>query len=394
MIYALCLLLAAAPVDLAEEDAATLFPADAQYARYLYLDSIDEKDRDQYMSVVSFVLNSLSTQKKIIQPKFVNKEKTLIRFDVRDYGFDVKAYNSFPKDPYTKQSDKLKLLLKSERGLMRVDWFIIKAMDGKHYYKMMGVSDLKDFRKRHRNDPADAKKLRVEQGAVVVLSNVARNTRYIKRTATETGAIWESRDSISIDYLMDLLSEKYDSIQLLATNPNGLLSYFAADGKGKPLDYLPVEVAVDHTKAFEPDLTVRIARNCVACHHSGIVPIDDRVRKLIKENINLLGPDKDAKDRLADLFMAELPVKQDQDAYVAALKKTTGMEPKDFTKSFIEVFQRYYADVTLEQAAKEMGQSLDDFKQYCLESGQAHIVYLALRGKIHRVHFESAIEAK
>jgi hypothetical protein len=390
-----CLLLAVvSPVEQAEEDAISLFPADASYVKYLYLDNVEEKEREHYMAVVSFTLNSVSNKKKIVKPVFVNKDKTLIRFDIRDYGIDVKAYNEFPTDPYTKKIDKLKVLSKSENPIMRADWFIIKAMQAPLYYKLMGVSDLKDFRKRHGHDPDNAKKLKVEQAAIVVLSNLARNTRYIKRTVTVTGAIWESRDSSTIDYLTDLLTDKYDSVQVLAFNSNGLLSYFAADNKGKSMDHLAVDIAVDHSRAFEPDLTVRVARNCVACHSVGVLPIDDSVRSLIKKDIKLLGPDKDAMDRLSDLFGAELPIKKDQTLYAEALMKATDMKPMEFTHKFIAVHKTYYADLTLEHAAKEMGMTPDELKKDCLQSGHAHLVRLALDGKIPRVHFEQAIKGK
>ncbi len=189
MLWLVCLLLAAAPVEQAEEDAISLFPADAQYARYLYLDNVKEQEREHYLAVVSFTLNSVSTKKKITKPVFINKDKTVIRFDIRDYGIEAKNYNEFPHDPYAKKSDKLKVITKSDNPLMRADWFIVKSMSSPMYYKLLGVSDLKGFRKRHENDPENAKKLRVEQAAVVMTSNIARNVRYIKRTETITGGI-------------------------------------------------------------------------------------------------------------------------------------------------------------------------------------------------------------
>jgi len=392
-----CLLLvAASPVDQAVDDAAALFPADAPYIRYLYLDNIeDEKEREHHLAVISFTLNSVSAKKKIVLPTFANKEKTLIKFDIRDYGFDEKAYRSLGVDPYTKKTDKLKLLTKSENPIMRSDWFIIKAMTAPTYYKLLGVSNLKDFNKRHGHDPDTAKKLKIDQAAVVILSSVVRSTRYLKRTPTPTGAIWESRDRVKDDnhnFLGDLLSEKYDSVQLFATNANGLLSYFAADGKGQALDFLDADISVDRTKSFSPDLVVRVGRNCVACHVTGVLPFQDTVREMIKKDIKLLAPDKDASNRLADLFGAELPIQKDQDDYEVALKKTTGMDPKTFTHKFVSVWTIYYTDVTLEQAAKEMGMKADELKKYCLDSGQAALVHLAVFGKLPRVHFEEAIK--
>jgi len=392
-----CLLVAAGPVEIAEEDVATIFPADVTHVRYLYLDNVEEKERDHHLAVVSFVLNSVSTKRKVTKPVFVDKEKTVIRFDLRDYGIDAKAYDSLPFDPYLKKkkTDKLKVLMKAENPIMRTDWFIVKSMVSPTYYKLMGVSDLNGFKKRHGYDTEQAKKLKVEQAAIVISSGLARNTRYIKRVQTVTGAVWESRDSASIDYLTDLLSEKYDSAQLLAFNPNGLISYFAADNKGKALDYLSPDVAVDHTKSFEPDLLVRVARNCVACHVHGVVPVDDTVRSLLKnKDITIMTPGKNSSDRLADLFGAELPVEKDQKVYAEALEKATDMDPKTFTHKFVAVYTIYYTNLTMETAAKELGMKPEDFRQFCLQSGNPHLVRLVYDDKITRVHFELAIEAK
>jgi hypothetical protein len=391
-----CLLLAAAgPVEIAEKDIATIFPADVTHIRYLYLDNVEEKERDHHLAVVSFVLNTLSTKKKITKPIFVDKEKTVIRFDLRDYGIDAKAYSNLPVDPYVKKTDKLKALMKVENPIMRTDWFVVKSMISPTYYKLMGVSDLNGFKRRHAYDSEQVKKLKAEQAAIVISSGLARNTRYIKRVQTTIGSVWESRDSASVDYLTDLLSEKYDSVQLLAFNPNGLISYFAADNKGKSLDYLAPDVAVDYTKSFEPDLLVRVSRNCVACHVHGVIPVDDTVRNILKhKDITIMTPGKNTANRLADLFGSELPVKKDQHIYEEALLKATGMDPKTFTHKFIAVYTIYYANLTLETAAKEVGMKPEDFKQFCLQSGNPHLVRLVFDDKITRVHFESAIEAK
>lgn len=392
----ICVLLALTATERAEEDIASIFPDDAPHVRYLYLDNVEDNEKDNHLAVISFILNSVSNKKKITLPKFVDKGKNLIRFDIRDYGIEAKNYSSIGRDPYTKKSDKLQVITKCDNPLLRADWFIAKAMVAPAYYKLLGVSDLKSFRKKFDHDPDNSKKQRVEQAAVVFRSSLARNTRYIKRSSIVTGAIWEARESASINYLTDLLSDKYDSIELLASNPNGLISYFAAGQDGKPYDHLNVDIAVDHSKAFDPDLVVRVARNCVACHSQGVIPVEDGVRKLFEKSkdIELLAPSKDAMDRLSDLFGSELPVARDQQIYTEALAKATGMTPATFTKKFVAVQNIYYADVTLEQAARELGKPVDDFKKECVQSGQFALVTLAVRGKLPRVHFEEVLKDK
>ena len=380
----------ATPTTVAENDIVKIAPEDAIYIRYLSSDKVD--DKEGYLALVSFTLNSVSKSKQIVKPLFVDKEQSVIRFDLRDYDIDPKIYEVLPVDPYGKKSEKLNEVTKSKNALIRVDWFIIKSLETPIYYKLLGVSNLKGFRSRYGDNGA-AKKVRAEQAAVVILSNLSRYTRYIKRIPTVTGSVWEARDSSTIDYLSDLLSDKYDSIQLVAFNANGLLSYFAADNKGRAMEHLPVEIAIDRSRVFEPDLVVRMARSCIACHTVGILPVDDSVRK-IKNDFQINGTNKDATDRLNDLFGSDLPVEKDQDIYKAALLKATGMDMKTFTRKFVEVWTNYYKDVTLEQAAKELDVDVEVFKKECLNSKQVYLLDLAVRGKISRVRFEKLLETK
>jgi len=392
MSLVLGLMLALAPADDAAQDLQKFLVDDAQNIRYLRMDNIDEKERKHYLAVVSFVLNSISNKKKITRPVLVNE--TLIRFDIRDYGIDAKAYEDIGTDPYTKQNKVLKKLTNSENPLIRIDWFIMKSTVAPTYYKLLGVTDLKSFQSRHDYDTKTAKKLKLEQAAIVVLGGLNRNTRYLKRTSLISGYIWEARDSASIDYLGDLLTNQYDSVQLLASNSNGLISYFAADKKGKAMDMLDADVAMDHSKSFEPDLVVRVVRNCFACHSVGVVPIEDAVRGMLNKDIKLISPNKDFTDRISELFGSKLPIKEDQELYVKAVLKATGMESKALTHKFVHIWKSYYADLTLEQAAREVGKTKDEFKKWCEETKDAHLVHLVVVGKIHRVHFEKALGGK
>lgn len=390
----LCLLVAATPIEQAEADAALSPANNVIYTRYLRLDNIDEEKREHHLAIVSFVLNSISNKKKITLPTFVNKEKTLIKFDIRDYGIAAKAYDSLKKDFYTPKSKILNTLTHCENSIMRSDWFIINAMKSPTYYKLLGVSNLKDFRKRNGDD-GRTKKLKIEQIGIVISSGLARNTRLMKRLPLlNGGAMWESRTSKSVDYLLDIFSEKYDSIQLLASNNNGLISYFASDDKGNAQDHLDPDVAIDFSRAFEPDVTVHVAKSCVVCHNVGVLPVEDEVRGIVKKNINIQPLNRDDVDKFNELFGSELRIKKDQDIYKEALLKTTGMDTKTFTNKFISIWKIYYRDLTLEQVAKEIGIATKEFRMQCQASNNFHLVRLFATDKISRVNFEKIMESK
>jgi len=201
--------------------------------------------------------------------------------------------------------------------------------------------------------------------------------------------VWEARDSAKINYLKDLLSDNYDSVQLIASNPNGLISYFAADSKGKALDYLNPNISVDH-HGLHGDYFVRVARSCKTCHVNGIIDIKDEIRNLFKGNFDILAYD----DKFKDLFSGDLPIDIDRKKYVESLHKATDMDSVTFTFKFVSVWKEFFRDLTIEQAAMELSMSLQDFKDFCLKSGEPHLFSLLVSNKIPRVHFQEILGDK
>jgi hypothetical protein len=372
------------------DDLATYDKIDREYIKYLIVP--DESDSDDTLAVVSFTLNSISNKKKIVLPSFVNKEKTLIRFDIRNYGFTNKAYEKIGNDPYTKDNKELKDETKTSNPLMRADYFVIKAWIAPLYYDLLDISNLQEFRDRY-GYPEEETGI---QAAVVVNGNLVRTTRYMKRIPTVNGAMWEARESDTIgSYLNDLLVDKYDSIEVIAANPNGLMAYYAGDFRGKPYTYLNPKLAVDHMQSFAPDLMVRVGRNCVVCHSKGVVPFEDSVRKLLKnKNIDLFVTEKKKVDKILELFGKELPISEDQDIYKEAVFNATGIRHSDFTSKFIAVWKKYYEPLNLKQVAKEIGEDVKDFKKTCELSDNPFLLSLLLYDKISRANLEIVLQGK
>lgn len=388
----LALLLTATPEDVVnrveKELAADL---ERNHIRYFSFQNIPENKRDEALAVLSFTLNSISLDKKIIVPKFSDKDKLTVKVDLRDYKIKPDNYSSIGKDNffYKHYTQELAKIMNSQNYLVRVEWFITRAMTAPYYYKIMGVSNLDEFKTRSGYDAKLAKN--GELAAIIVHSKLARATRYFKRSPTVSGYMWEARDSAKIDYLKDLLSENYESVELLSSNPNGLLSYFAADSKGIALDHIDVAIAVDHQS---DDKVVRVAKSCVACHHSGVVPIVDEVRNIFKNfknNIKIQVIDENGMNRFKELFLADLPIKEDQTKYLEALNKATSMDGKTFSSKFADVWKNFYKDLTFEQAAAEFGMDEKKFREYCLNSADPHLLGLLIRFKIQRVHFEEIL---
>lgn len=246
--YILALLLALSPVEVAEADCINLMNKNdtIEGTRYLSLNHIPQEDREDYLKVASYALNTISTRRRITIPSFVDSDKTLIRFNINDYKINKINYNALGKNKIFK-TKRLEEALDCENPILKVDYFIIQALSAPNYYKLLEVENLKDFRKRVGFDSED--KFQSVQGAVT-------DNSQIRRYATIHGYMWEVRCGKRLDYLQELFSDKFDSIQVITSNPNGLISYFVGDSKGKMYDSLESDIAIDKTLS---DAVVRVS---------------------------------------------------------------------------------------------------------------------------------------
>ena len=262
----------------------------------------------------------------------------------------------------------------SESPILRADWFIVNSTLAPAYYNFLGLGDnIKDFQKLVFADEKLAEQARSKDKAVVISSIVARNNRTLNRSPTFTGGYyWQSHDSLkSVDdrqYIQNLLNEKYDATEDIATLPNGLQAYFLTDGEGKRLDFANPDIAIDNTAH---DRLVRTARSCIICHASGILPIADEVRTLTKklqnqEQIKLLVTDKKDAFKIEDLFSSDLDeqILKDQNLYSSAVARATGLRMDVNAKNYATIYDRYQEVlVSKEVIARDLGVNIDDVEK-------------------------------
>lgn len=456
--------------QLALGDMAGIPPKHQPYIRYLSLHNLTPEDRVRMGQTVSFVVNSVSTRKKIQIPFFVGAgDRTVIRINLRDYDIDPKdwdrvgAEGSGPKplpEPYfhayiepiatktvearstqvttkkvkvTEYRDErvphpnypgqyyirkvpyevekevpveqeniervqvpveakgkrklvdapwldpqmvaqLKLLTQSEFPVMRADWFVTNAVLPPAYYGLLKLGNkLADFDRLVGADEKLAGRVRGQDKASVVQSTVARNNRTLTRSFAATGGYyWISHDTLkSVDdrqYAINLLKEKFDATEVIATLPNKLQVYFVTNGQLERQDFAPPDIAVDDTAI---DRVVRNGRSCMICHSDGIRPIDDEVRAITDMLRNpdkvklLIADDKDA-DEIHDLFGTDLPAQVFLDAqmYRKAVAEATGLTSEKNAQQ-LAVFYNQYAEslLTEEVAARDCGLSVEDFRR-------------------------------
>lgn len=126
----------------------------------------------------------------------------------------------------------------------------------------------------------------------------------------------------------------------------------------------------------------------VFCHaSSGVVAFKDLLREL-GPNIEILLNDKNQHEKIIDLFGSDLPLAKDKNQYEKALLEATGLNAKDFQKKFVKVYQTYYADLTLNQFALEMGMTAAEVREMCKTSRNFWLLSLLIHDKMSRDKFE------
>lgn len=377
----LSLALSATPQDViisVEKDAQT-----AKGTRYLSLHDVREKDKKAYMSVVSFVLNSVSKKDAIVVPVFTADELA-IRFNLENYGITKAAYDSLGVDKRF-ASVKLSAILDCSNSILRADAFIVKALSAPNYYKFLEVKDLSEFKQRAG---FDAKATEADYG-IVIDSKVRLNNLQMRRMVTVAGYYWEVRDCKK-DFLRDLFTNEFDSIQVLASNSNGLLSYFAGNARGESQESLNAWTAFDGSNVNGSPI-VRMANSCMACHASnGVMPFKELMRGLGK-HVAIKFINEERAEKFKNLYGNEMPFEKDVEQYHAALTKSTEMKPDEFQQTFLQVFKRYYSDLTFQEVAAILGKSEQELTRLCKDSSDIYWIKLLVDGKISRARFEELL---
>lgn len=379
------------------------------YIRYFSLYNIPKSERKTVAQTLSFIVNSLSTRKKLYIPIFVaNSDETLVRVNMNDYEWkkgpweDLATTGSGPrpypepyfhyiKDQEIEGKNKTTILAapwldtnyiiglmkytQSNSPIMRADWFITNASVPPAYYNFLKLDKtVKSFENLIFANETLAKKAKSQHKAVVVTSMVTRNNRTLTRSPTFTGGYyWKSHDSLKSTgtrkYLQNILREKFDATEDIGTLPNGLQAYFLTNGQGERLDKADPDIAIDN---IAHDRVVRSGRSCIICHAEGIRPLQDEVRTLNKQFQNrdtvrlLITEEKDAY-KVDDLFSSNLDkqIIKDQNLYAEAIGECNGLTPLQNSQQFNEIYNNY-SEYLLNKSdiCRDCGISLGELEKY------------------------------
>lgn len=406
----------------ANKDALSLAAADVDTStiRYISAYNFPKARRKEIWETVSYVIHSLSSDSPKMYPPVIvpDTDGTLLRVDLSDYGIDPKQFENLANkgsgpaeaaiaEPYfnvdeikadktttrkfakwipTAEITSLSKVTHSDNPILRADWFIAYASISPAYYDLLNLGKKEaDFQELALFDEKIAKKARSATKGVVIKSNVSLHNRALIRFPTASsrfhGYYWESNDfkksSKGADTMANLLKQKVDAKELIATLRNGLQAYFIVNGNGDRVDFADPQIVRDKESKWD-DFLIYAGRNCMQCHSMGIRTISDRVRNTLQAapngKIELLIPytlkkeKQEVDEQFLSIDIAEV-VKFDNAIYAAAVKACNGLDPTTNGTQF-EAFSYNYLDrmITIEIAAMEAGITVDKLKMVLSKS--------------------------
>jgi mono/diheme cytochrome c family protein len=361
---------------------------DRRFVRYFTVThlanaGLSEDELQTHRVALAKLLNSLSWNKEIVNPRPVDAGRTILRIDIRDYSWSDRLWArllaSYPHGviPDGPEAQACVAITGNQLSWIRADWFVATASRPPLYHEVLQLpereSDLEaqlhiDLRENVRQE-------RVTRAGFNG-SGVSRNNRLIERHSSPHGSYWRSYDFAGNSGRRNLFAHPLgpgsedvtfqpDGGEVIFSLPNGLLAFLLVDANGKRLDKAPVAIVSDPRR---PDRAVENGVSCMSCHARGLIPKADQVRAHVERNPGAFS--REEAGAVAALYprdkkTAEL-FAQDNERFRQAVEKTgnrlTATEP------VVTLVQQYEKELDLITAAAELGLRPQELSQRLEES--------------------------
>lgn len=362
-----------------------------------------EEDLRLTRAALSKLVNSLSSQSRIVVPRIVDGEfGTVLAIDLRDYGWDDWHWNEVLKIyPYgLKVSSPLATniyrLTQTRVPYLRADWFIATASRPPLYHTLLTI-------------PRNAKALEASLGvdifrnfksgkllrAAFQKSGVSQQNRLLERHDTTVLGhyYWKSYDMLPgaaepSDFTRrplgpvfeqlgtsQLAAFQHDGGEIIWSLPNGLQGYMLVGGDDGRIDEGPIQVVFD-PNTHSGSVTIVNGISCMGCHKHGMFPYEkDEIRPLFESKRGQV-----VADKVLELFPAnavmQQQVRKDQKRFLSALEQAIGpfvqvgsdssRSIEAFPEPITRVSKRYQQDITILDGSRELG--LADEQQRVISS--------------------------
>jgi hypothetical protein len=372
---------------------------DRRFTRYftlthLYNAGLSEDELQTYRNGLAKLVNSLSWRKAIVVPAPVDAARTILRIDIRDYGWTDKDWEALlAQYPYgTNDRSPPREYAATASGPevpeVRGDWFVATASRPPLYHQLLQLpkTDRELGKMLHIDVEANIQGERVARAGFND-SGVSRNNRLIERHETPYGAYWKSYDFAENDGPQNLFARplgpgndertfRHAGGEIIFNLPNGLQGYLLVNGQGQRLDKAPTEIVSDPKR---PDRAVENGLSCMACHSRGINPKADQVRAHVETNKKSFP--KEEFDTILALYPPAEAFKElqrkDAERFEQAAAATGARV--GVTEPIMALAAQFEAPLDLRRAAAEVGLRPEDFVAHLDESPEIGRAIGALR---------------
>lgn len=383
--------------------------------RIRYFD-LSDTPRSLLPAAISSLLlgcNSASTAAAVAVPRPVpNTDNRIFWIDLAWYRWTpdiweaVSAEDPYFREPLIPSSSVGLKYLRDQCGnaVVRASWFVYYTYDttqflakgavqadNAFYYKLIygdkgAPKTAAEFEKFWHVDFALLKDFPVDQGAVVDegRSEVSYQNRTIWRVRTALGAYWRTFDVFRSvgdqDFVENPFPGVFDAGEHIFQDAKGAQFYFLTDGAGKRVEFGDPRVVHDDTSGNRVVLT---AASCIHCHDNGIIPIRNELVELRKQGAKLKSYGKERQQREDQFYHGNLNklIAEDQAAYTEFVRTCNGLTPQESTTAFGRFRSWYASPVSLAQAAREVGASVEELTQALVPGTKGRLGRMILDGE-------------
>ena len=376
--------------DLRREDA-----NDRPFLRYISLgnrvtagvcaDTALDRDRDALVKM----MNMLSVNVTVGRPLPVDSDQTMYRVDLRDYDWDraitvegvlfddvweaIIDANEYAVPFVGEEADDARDDALTDVPFMFLDSMLDVATIGNLYYAVIGVDITQSLDTFVLDQLGIDVVANLENEDLIragtTQSLISRQDRVVEghEIGVRQGVYYQSFDFNDVQnesIFQNPFGFSEGGREAIFTLPNGMLAYLIANAEGNLVE--DSDILLDTQQGNYRAVT---AVSCSRCHGTGLIPVVDEVREIVKDTaLQLIEAgtlDRDQLEILEEVYLppaefARRVLDDSERFYISALTRaglpTRGIEPVS------SVFFRFDRDVALKDAAGDLGVSRDVLK--------------------------------
>ncbi len=374
-----------------DRDLARADKKDRPFLRYISLSNrmiagvCPDKALDRDRQGLTKMLNMLSIRAAVGQPEPVDGNQVIYRVDLRDFDWDrtirvngrnfddvweaIAASNPYAVEFFGDDADDVKEDAETAFPVMFSDQMTDVAVIGNLYYAIIGVDvdrPLGDFIQDQlgidvAQDIEDGDAIR----AGTTRSRISRQDRVVERhdLQVRNGVLWQSFDfenNANESIFEDPFGFSPGGTEAIFTLPNGMLGFIIANEDDNIVEDSDILLDTNQNN-FRAITSV----SCSNCHATGFIPVVDEVADIALKNARQIGLNRDEVEQLREIYVSpQAFARQVQDDSATFFQRALQRAdlPIQGGDPVSAVFLRFDADMSLADAAGDLGLAPDDLE--------------------------------